>query len=74
MVTFMDYEGWGWGRVDAGGVMVMVPVLAFWSRVRRFSILGMTAGAITSGAAGSTGSAWSRVRAPTASSPGARRC
>jgi multiple sugar transport system permease protein len=77
MVTFMDYEGWG--RVDAGGVMVMLPVLAFWIPVRRFSILGMTAGAITSGPAASratcsTGLASSTVRAPTASSPGARRC
>lgn len=46
IVNFMDYEGWAWGRIAAGGAMVMLPVLVFSLLVRRFLIQGMTAGAI----------------------------
>ncbi len=46
IVNFMDYEGWAWGRIAAGGAMVMLPVLVFSILVRRFLIQGMTAGAI----------------------------
>jgi multiple sugar transport system permease protein len=46
IVNFMDYEGWAWGRIAAGGTMVMLPVLVFSILVRRFLIQGMTAGAI----------------------------
>ncbi len=46
IVNFMDYEGWAWGRIAAGGTMVMLPVLVFSIVVRRFLIQGMTAGAI----------------------------
>ena len=46
IVNFMDYEGWAWGRIAAGGAMVMLPVLVFSILVRKFLIQGMTAGAV----------------------------
>jgi multiple sugar transport system permease protein len=46
VVNFMNYEGWEWGKIAAGGTMVMLPVLTFSILVRRFLIQGMTAGAI----------------------------
>ena len=46
IVNFMNYEGWAWGKIAAGGTMVMLPVLVFSFLVRRFLIQGMTAGAI----------------------------
>jgi len=45
VVNFMNYEGWEWGRIAAGGTMVMLPVLIFSLMVRRFLISGLTAGA-----------------------------
>jgi multiple sugar transport system permease protein len=46
VVNFMNYEGWEWGRIAAGGTMVMLPVLAFSLLVRRFLVGGLTAGAL----------------------------
>jgi multiple sugar transport system permease protein len=46
VVNFMNYEGWEWGKIAAGGTMVMLPVLIFSVLVRRFLIEGMTAGAV----------------------------
>lgn len=46
VVNFMNYEGWEWGRIAAGGTMVMLPVLVFSVAVRKFLIHGMTAGAV----------------------------
>ena len=46
VVNFMDYEGWEWGKIAAGGVMVMLPVLVFSILVRRFLVHGLTAGAV----------------------------
>ena len=46
IVNFMNYEGWAWGKIAAGGAMVMLPVLVFSMLVRRFLIEGMTAGAV----------------------------
>ena len=46
VVNFMNYEGWEWGRIAAGGTMVMLPVLVFSLAVRKFLIHGMTAGAV----------------------------
>ncbi len=46
VVNFMNYEGWDWGRIAAGGTMVMLPVLIFSLLVRRFLIEGLTAGAV----------------------------
>ncbi len=46
VVNFMNYEGWEWGKIGAGGTMVMLPVLVFSVLVRKFLITGMTAGAV----------------------------
>jgi multiple sugar transport system permease protein len=46
VVNFMNYEGWEWGKIAAGGTMVMLPVLIASVVVRRFLIQGMTAGAV----------------------------
>jgi multiple sugar transport system permease protein len=46
VVNFMNYEGWEWGKIAAGGTMVMLPVLIFSVLVRKFLIQGMTTGAI----------------------------
>jgi multiple sugar transport system permease protein len=46
VVNFMNYEGWEWGKIAAGGTMVMLPVLIFSILVRKFLIQGMTAGAV----------------------------
>jgi len=46
VVNFMNYEGWEWGKIAAGGTMVMLPVLVFSVLVRKFLIQGMTAGAV----------------------------
>lgn len=46
VVNFMNYEGWEWGKIAAGGTMVMLPVLVFSLVVRRFLISGLTAGAV----------------------------
>jgi multiple sugar transport system permease protein len=46
VVNFMNYEGWEWGKIAAGGTMVMLPVLIFSILVRKFLIQGMTAGAM----------------------------
>ena len=46
VVNFMNYEGWEWGKIAAGGAMVMLPVLVFSIAVRKFLIQGMTAGAV----------------------------
>ena len=46
VVNFMNYVGWEWGRIAAGGTMVMLPVLVFSLVVRRFLISGLTAGAV----------------------------
>lgn len=46
VVNFMNLEGWEWGKIAAGGTMVMLPVLIFSIFVRRFLVQGMTAGAV----------------------------
>ena len=46
VVNFMNYEGWEWGKIAAGGTMVMLPVLVFSLLVRRYLISGLTAGAV----------------------------
>ena len=46
VVNFMNLEGWEWGKIAAGGTMVMLPVLIFSLVVRKFLIQGMTAGAV----------------------------
>jgi len=46
VVNFLNYEGWEWGKIAAGGTMVMLPVLVFSIVVRKFLISGMSAGAV----------------------------
>jgi multiple sugar transport system permease protein len=46
VVNFMNYEGWEWGKIAAGGSMVMLPVLVFSLLVRRYLVSGLTAGAV----------------------------
>lgn len=46
VVNFMNYLGWEWGRIAAGGTMVMLPVLVFSLAVRKFLVSGLTAGAV----------------------------
>lgn len=46
VVNFMNYEGWEWGKIAAGGTMVMLPVVIFSFIVRNYFVRGLTAGAI----------------------------
>ena len=46
VVNFMNYEGWEWGRIAAGGTMIMLPVLMFSFVVRRYLVHGLTGGAL----------------------------
>ena len=46
VVNFMNYEGWEWGKIAAGGSLVMAPVLIFSLAVRRYLVSGLTAGAV----------------------------
>src|SRR4029077_4828712 len=49
VVNFMNYEGWEWGKIAAGGSLVMAPVLIFSLAVRRYLVSGLTAGAVKGG-------------------------
>jgi multiple sugar transport system permease protein len=46
IVNFMQYEGWEWGKIAAGGTLVMLPVVAFSMLVRRYLVRGLTAGGV----------------------------
>lgn len=46
VVNFMNYEGWEWGKIAAGGTLIMLPVLLFSLLMRKFLVSGMTAGAV----------------------------
>ncbi len=46
VVNFMNYEGWDWGKIAAGGTMVMLPVVVFSLVVRNYLVRGLTAGAV----------------------------
>ena len=46
VVNFMNYDGWEWGKIAAGGSLVMAPVLLFSLLVRRYLVSGRTAGAV----------------------------
>jgi multiple sugar transport system permease protein len=46
IVNFMQYEGWEWGKIAAGGTLVMLPVVAFSIFVRRYLVRGLTAGGV----------------------------
>lgn len=46
VVNFMNYEGWEWGKIAAGGTLIMSPVLLLSIAMRRYLVSGMTAGAV----------------------------
>jgi multiple sugar transport system permease protein len=46
IVNFMQYEGWEWGKIAAGGTLVMLPVVVFSIFVRRYLVRGLTAGGV----------------------------
>lgn len=46
VVNFMNFEGWEWGKIAAGGTLVMAPVLLFAVAVRRYLLRGLMAGAV----------------------------
>ena len=46
IVNFMQYEGWEWGKIAAGGTLVMLPVVAFSIFVRRYLVRGLTTGGL----------------------------
>jgi len=46
IVNFMQYTGFEWGKIAAGGVSVMLPVLVFTLLVRRYLVSGLMAGGV----------------------------
>ncbi|MGN6771882.1 MAG: carbohydrate ABC transporter permease [Rhizobiaceae bacterium] len=46
IINFMQYEGWEWGKMAAGGTLVMLPVLIFTILVRKWLVSGMIAGSV----------------------------
>ena len=46
IVNFMQYEGWEWGKIAAGGTLVMLPVVVFSIFVRQYLVRGLTAGSV----------------------------
>ncbi len=46
IVNFLQYEGWEWTKIAAGGTLVMLPVVVFTILVRRYLVQGLTAGGI----------------------------
>jgi multiple sugar transport system permease protein len=46
IVNFIQYEGWEWGKIAAGGTLVMLPVVVFTILVRQYLVKGLTAGGV----------------------------
>jgi multiple sugar transport system permease protein len=46
VVNFMNHDGREWGKIAAGGSLVMAPVLIFSLAARRYLVSGLTAGAV----------------------------
>jgi len=46
IINFMQYEGWEWGKMAAGGVLVMLPVVVFTVLVRKWLVSGLMAGSV----------------------------
>ena len=46
VVNLMNHEGWQWDRIASGGTMVMLLVLVFSLRVRRYQVRGLPGGAL----------------------------
>jgi hypothetical protein len=45
-INFMQYEGWEWGKMAAGGTLVMLPVIVFPVLVRKWLVSGLMAGSV----------------------------
>jgi multiple sugar transport system permease protein len=46
ITNFMAYEGIEWGRVAAGAILILIPVLVFAIVVRKYLVKGLLAGAV----------------------------
>ena len=46
IVNFLQYEGWEWGKIAAGGTAVMLPVVIFTLLVRTYLVQGLTTGGL----------------------------
>jgi multiple sugar transport system permease protein len=46
IINFMQYEGWEWGKMAAGGSLVMLPVVIFTVLVRKWLVAGLLVGSI----------------------------
>ena len=46
IVNFLQYEGWEWSKIAAGGTLVMFPVVVFTVLVRKYLVRGLTAGGV----------------------------
>ncbi len=47
IVNFLNYEsGFEWGKITAGGTLIMLPMLLFAITVRKYLVRGMTTGAV----------------------------
>lgn len=46
IVNFLQYEGWEWTKIAAGGTLVMFPVIVFTVLVRKYLVRGLTAGSV----------------------------
>lgn len=46
IVNFLQYEGWEWTKIAAGGTLVMFPVVVFTLLVRTWLVRGLTAGGV----------------------------
>jgi multiple sugar transport system permease protein len=46
IVNFMTYESWEYGKISAGGTLIMLPVVVFSLLVRKYLVRGLTAGAV----------------------------
>jgi multiple sugar transport system permease protein len=42
----MQYEGWEWGKIAAGGTLVMLPVVMFSLLMRNYLVRGLAAGGL----------------------------
>lgn len=46
IVNFLQYEGWEWSKIAAGGTLVVLPVILFAILVRRWLVKGLAAGGV----------------------------
>jgi multiple sugar transport system permease protein len=46
IVNFLQYEGWEWSKIAAGGTLVVLPVLIFGILVRTWLVKGLAAGGL----------------------------